>query len=451
MSPQRVVIVGGGFAGLNAARGLKRAPVEVTLVDRRNFHLFQPLLYQVATGSLSPGEISSPLRYVLKRQANARVWMGEVVGLDVAKRRVVLSDGAIDYDVLVLAGGATHHYFGHPEWAEFAPGLKSIEDATDIRHKILLAFEAAEREPDARRREAWLRFVVVGAGPTGVELAGALGEIANDTLRGDFRAIYPADAQILLLEAGDRVLPAYVPSLSAKAEHSLRRLGVTVRLNTAVTAVDADGVRVTCSGHEEHLAARTVLWAAGVEASPLAKLLVDATGATADRAGRVVVGSDLTVPGHPEIYVIGDMAHVEQDGKMLPGLAPVANAQGSYVARSIAARAAGGAAKPFRFCDKGTLATIGRAAAVADLGFVRFSGLLAWLAWVFIHIMYLVEFENRVLVLVQWAWYYVTRNRGARLITGANPLPLPISRDSDQQSAVSSQLSAERRVASDER
>jgi NADH dehydrogenase len=424
----RVVVVGGGFAGLNAVRGLKRAPLEVTLVDRRNFHLFQPLLYQVATGSLSPGEISSPLRYVLKRQANARVWLGEVVGLDIANRRVVLSDGSIDYDVLVLAAGATHHYFGHPEWATYAPGLKTIEDATDIRHKILLAFEAAEREPDARQREAWLRFVVVGAGPTGVELAGALGEIANDTLRGDFRAIHPADAEILLLEAGDRVLPAYVPVLSAKAERCLRRLGVTVRLQTAVTSVDADGVRVKCGAREEHLAARTVLWAAGVQASPLARLLVDATGAATDRAGRIIVGDDLTVPGHPDVYVIGDMAHVEQDGALLPGLAPVAMGQGTYVARHIAAKARGATAKPYRYFDKGTMATIGRAAAVADLGLVRFNGLLAWLAWVFIHIMYLVEFENRVLVLVQWAWYYVTRNRGARLITGPDPLPLPISR-----------------------
>ena len=427
MTPPRVVVIGGGFAGLNLVRGLRRAAVEVTLVDRRNFHLFQPLLYQVATGSLSPAEISSPLRSVFKRQANARVLLGDVTGLDVANRRVVLSDGVVDYDILVIAAGATHHYFGHPEWAAHAPGLKSIEDATAIRHRILLAFEAAEREPDAHRREGWMRFIVVGGGPTGVELAGALGEIANDTLEGDFRSIHPADAQILLIEAGDRVLPSYAPSLSQSAERTLHRLGVTVRLRTAVTAVDADGVRVRLGTHEEHLASQTVIWAAGVQASPLAALLAGASGATTDRAGRIMVASDLTVPGHPEIFVLGDMAHVEQNGAMLPGLAPVAMAQGRWAARRIAAQACGSTTKPFRFRNKGTMATIGRAAAVVDVGFLRFSGLLAWLTWVFIHIMYLVEFQSRVLVLIQWAWNYFTRNRGARLITGDTPLPLPLS------------------------
>ena len=423
----RVVVIGGGFAGLNVVRGLRRAPVEVTLIDRRNFHLFQPLLYQVATGSLSPAEISSPLRSVFTRQKNARVLLGDVTGIDVDRRRVTLSDGSIDYDVLVVASGSTHAYFGHPEWAAHAPGLKTIEDATAIRHRILLAFEAAEREPDARRREAWMRFIVVGAGPTGVELAGALGEIANDTLKGDFRSIHPSDAQILLLEAGDRILPSYVPSLSASAARTLQRLGVSVRLHDAVIAVEPTGVRVRCEAGEQHLESHTVIWAAGVQASPLARQLAASTGAEVDRAGRVHVGADLALAAHPEIFVLGDMAHVEQDGKMLPGLAPVAMAQGRWTAKRIAAQARGATTKPFHFRDKGTMATIGRAAAVVDLGFIRFSGLFAWLTWVFIHIMYLVTFQNRLLVLMRWAWNYFTRDRGARLITGDSPLPLPLS------------------------
>ncbi|MEO8603173.1 MAG: NAD(P)/FAD-dependent oxidoreductase [bacterium] len=426
MTP-RVVVIGGGFAGLNLVRGLRRAPVDVTLIDRRNFHLFQPLLYQVATGSLSPAEISAPLRAVVGYQANTRVLLGDVTGIDVGARRVVLSDGTVDYDILVVAAGSTHAYFGHPEWGQYAPGLKTIEDATAIRHRILLAFEAAEREPDALRREAWMRFIVVGAGPTGVELAGALGEIANDTLKGDFRSIHPADAQILLLEAGERVLASYAPSLSESAARTLKRLGVSVRLKDVVTAVEPGGVRVHCNGRDEHLASHTVIWAAGVQASPLAAMLAQGTGATADRAGRVVVGTDLTIAGHPEIFALGDMAHVEQDGKMLPGLAPVAMAQGRWAAKRIAAQARGATTAPFRFHDKGTMATIGRAAAVVDLGFIRFSGLLAWLTWVFIHIMYLVEFQSRVVVLTRWAWNYFTRDRGARLITGATPLPLPLS------------------------
>jgi NADH dehydrogenase len=430
MSPPttRVVIVGGGFGGLYAAQALRRAPVQVTLVDRRNFHLFQPLLYQVATGALSPGEIASPLRYVLKRQRNARVVLGEVVDIDVVGRRVLLSDGALDYDMLVVAAGATHHYFGHDDWAARAPGLKTIEDATRIRARILLAFEAAEREPDAARRHAWLTFVVVGAGPTGVELAGALGEIANDTLRHDFRAIRPSDAEIFLLEAAERVLPPYPPSLSEKAKRSLERLGVTVRLGTSVSQIDDRGVTVRVGDREEHIAARTVLWAAGVDASPLAALLARATGAATDRNGRLHVQPDLSLMGHPEIFAIGDMVHVEQDGALLPGIAPVAMSEGRYVARSIAARVACATPAAYRYFDKGQMATIGRSKAVADLRIVRFSGLLAWLAWLFIHLMYLVEFENRVLVLVEWALNYVTRNRGARLITGKSPLPLPITK-----------------------
>lgn len=422
---QRVVIVGGGFGGLYAARSLRRAPVEVTLVDRRNFHLFQPLLYQVATGGLSPGDIASPLRHVLARQANARVLLAEVTGIDLAARRLTLSDGSLDYDLLVLAAGATHHYFGHPEWAAQAPGLKTIEDATEMRRRVLLAFETAERETDVARRAAWLRFVVVGAGPTGVELAGALGEIANDTLRNDFRAIRPSEAEILLVEAGDRVLPAYQPDLSAKAQRALEGLGVTVRLATSVASVEEGAVRLRRGQHEEHLTTHTVLWAAGVQASPLAAMVAAAAGLETDRAGRLAVAADLSVPGHPEVFAIGDLVRVEQDGALLPGVAPVAMAEGRYVAGVIAARAAGRAAPaPFRYRDKGSMATIGRSQAVCDLGFVRFAGLPAWLAWLFIHIMYLVEFENRILVLVQWAWNYLTRNRGARLITGDSPLPL---------------------------
>jgi len=427
----RVVIVGGGFGGLYAAQALRRAPVQVTLVDRRNFHLFQPLLYQVASGGLSPGEITSPLRYVLNRQRNTRVLLGEVVDIDVAQRRLVLSDGTLDYDILVVACGATHHYFGHDHWAVQALGLKSIEDATAIRSRILLAFETAEREPVAERRGPWLTFVVVGAGPTGVELAGALAEIANDTLAHDFRAIRTRDAKIVLLEAADRVLPPYPPDLSEKAKQALERLGVTVRLRTGVSGVDDEGVTVRSDDREEHIAARTVLWAAGVQASPLAGLLARATGATTDRNGRIFVEPDLSLQGHPEIFAIGDMVHVEQDGALLPGIAPVAMSEGRYVARRIAAQVAGRSTKPYRYFHKGQLATIGRSAAVADLRIVRFSGFFAWLTWLFVHLLYLVEFEHRLLVLVQWAWNYFTRNRGARLITGEHPLPLPITRTQD--------------------
>jgi NADH dehydrogenase len=423
----RVVIIGGGFGGLYAAKVLGRAPVEVTVIDRRNFHLFQPLLYQVATAGLSPGEIASPLRHVLKRNRNTRVLLGDVVDIDVANRRVMLSDGVVDYDVLVVAAGATHHYFGHDEWRHIAPGLKNIEDATEIRSRVFLAFEIAERETDPKRRHAWLTFVIVGAGPTGVELAGTLGEIANDTLRNDFRAIRPSDAEIILLEAADRVLPPYPPDLSAKAQRQLERLGVTVRAGAAVASVDEEGVTVRVGAREERIASRTVLWAAGVQASPLAARLARATGASTDRNGRILVEPDLSLPGHPEVYAIGDMIHFEQDGVCLPGIAPVAMSEGRYVARRIARQAKGRDVKPYRYFHKGTMATIGRKAAVADLRFVHLSGLPAWLAWLFIHLLYLVEFDNRLLVLTEWAYNYFTYNRGARLITGKTPLPLPLS------------------------
>ena len=414
----RVVIVGGGFGGLYAAKGLRRAPVELTLVDRRNYHLFQPLLYQVATGALSPGEIASPLRHVLSGNPNTSVWLAEVTDIDVDGRKLVLREHKLPYDTLVLAAGAGNHYFGHDQWQPDAPGLKSIEDATEIRSRILRAFEAAEMETDPDARRACLTFVLIGGGPTGVELAGALGEIANDTLRHDFRHINPAEAHILLLEGGDRILSAFPPQLSEAAERSLIRLGVRTRTKALVTGIDADGVTILCDGATQRIPARTVLWAAGVAPSPLGAILCRRIGAQPDRAGRVIVEPDLSVPGHPEIFVIGDMASVtHQDGKPLPGVAPVAMQQGRYVARLIGKRLRHEPVEPFHYWNKGNLATIGRRSAVADFGFIRFSGPLAWLAWLFVHLMYLVGFENRVLVLIKWTYNYITRNRGARLIT----------------------------------
>jgi NADH dehydrogenase len=422
--PHRVVIIGGGFGGLYAAQHLKGTPVQVTLLDRRNFHLFQPLLYQVATGGLSPANIAAPLRGVLRRQKNAQVLLAEVVDIDVANRQVILSDGQVGYDTLVVATGARHHYFGHPEWEQLAPGLKTIEDATEIRRRVLLAFEAAEREPDPERRRTWLTFVVVGAGPTGVELAGTLGELARYTLRGDFRTIDTAQARVLLLEGTDRVLPPYPPDLSAKAADQLQRLGVTVQTGAVVTDVQPDAVTFRRGDQSERVATRTVLWGAGVQASPLGQALAAATGAALDRAGRVVVEPDLSLPGHPEIFVVGDLAHYKhQAGRPLPGVAPVAMQQGRYVANLIQRRLRGDTLPPFRYKDRGSLATIGRSAAVADLGWVRFSGFFAWTLWLFIHILYLIQFQNRLLVLVQWSWNYLLRNRAARLITGESLLP----------------------------
>ena len=417
--PHRVVIVGGGFGGLYAARSLRHADVDLTLIDRRNFHLFQPLLYQVATGALSPGEIASPLRYVLNRQKNTRVLLGEVVDVDVAARAVVLKDETrVPYDTLIVATGATHHYFGHPEWVRFAPGLKTIEDATEIRTRLLLAFERAEKEADPAERRANLTFVVVGAGPTGVELAGALGEISRDTLRKDFRSINPADANIFLIEGTDRVLPPYPPELSRAAERSLIGLGVQTRVGSLVTQIDEKGVTVKSGATETRIAAKTVVWAAGVQASPLGKALADRTGAALDKVGRITVAPDLSLPGHPEILVIGDLAHFEQDGKQVPGVAPTAMQQGRYAAHLIVARLGNRKTKPFHYWDKGSLATIGRNHAVADIGPFRLSGLVAWVIWLFIHLLYIVEFENRMLILFQWAYDYFTHNRGARLITG---------------------------------
>ncbi len=429
----RIVILGGGFGGLFAAKALKNAPAQVTLLDRRNFHLFQPLLYQVATGSLSPGEIASPLRAILRNQANTQVLLGEARDLDTEHRKVILDSGELDYDTLIVATGSGDFYFGHDAWQRAAPGLKTIEQATQIRHKILYAFEAAEKERDPQKRRAWLTFVLVGAGPTGVELAGALGEIAHDTLRRDFRSIRPEEAVILLLEGAPRVLTAFDPKLSAKAEAALSRIGVTTRTNVFVTDIDEAGVTVKTSSGVERIAARTVIWSAGVHASPLGEVLHRRAGAMLDRGGRVIVNPDCGVPGHPEIFVIGDLAHFEEKGAALAGVAQVAMQQGAYVARLIRKRLLADAQKgpmvrPFHYFDKGTMAVIGRAAAVAQIGPLRISGLLAWLAWLFIHLMYLVEFSNRILVFVHWGFLYLTFDRGARLITGSDTLP-PVPED----------------------
>jgi NADH:quinone reductase (non-electrogenic) len=414
----RVVIVGGGFSGLQAAHGLRRARVDVTLVDRRNFHLFQPLTYQVATGALSPGEIAYPLRAIFKRDRNVRVVLAEVADFDLEARTLRLrpvgevpAPETIGYDTLVVAGGSRYSYFGHDDWSEHAAEVKSLESALVVRSRLLSAFEAAEAEPDPERRDAWLTFVVVGAGPTGVEMAGQIAELARDTLPHEFRSVDPRTARILLVEAADRVLTTFPPSLSAKAAHSLARLGVTVLTGRMVTGVDADGVTIG----EERVAARTVVWAAGVTASSLAGRLGELTKAELDRAGRVTVGPDLTLPGHPEVFALGDMVRVGDT--LLPGVAPVAMQQGRYVARVVRDRLGGRTPPPFRYHDKGNLATIGRAAAVADLRGLKLSGFLAWVTWLFVHLFYLVGFQNRVLVFIRWSVSFLTHGRGARLIT----------------------------------
>jgi NADH:quinone reductase (non-electrogenic) len=412
----RVIVVGAGFGGLDAVRHLARVPVRVTVVDRNNHHLFQPLLYQVATAELSPADISAPIRGVLRHQRNAEVLLAEVIGVDANARTVRIrerTDGEereLGYDYLVIATGAGQSYFGHDEWAEFAPGLKSIPDATAIRRRILLAFEEAEMERDAERQRALLTFIVVGGGPTGVEMAGAIAELAHKALARDFRHIDPASARILLVEAMGRILPAFPESLAKAAQGALHRLGVRVRTNAPVEGVEAGGARIA----GEYVPARTVIWAAGVKASPAGQWL----GAETDRAGRVKVGADLTAPGHPEVFVIGDTASAMQDGKPLPGVAPVAMQQGRYAAKVIAARIAG---RPppgaFRYFDRGYLATVGRNYAVGHIGRLRFTGLLGFFIWAGVHIAYLIGFRNRVLVMLQWAWAYVTAQRGARLIT----------------------------------
>lgn len=410
----RVVVVGGGFGGLYAARSLRGAPVRVTLVDQRNHHLFQPLLYQVATAALSPADIAAPIRHVLRRQDNVSVVLGTVTDVDVDDRAVSLANGRrLPYDYLILATGAVDRYFGHDEWAPIAPALKKLEDAIEIRRRFLLAFEAAEQEPDAERCRALLTFVVVGGGATGVEMAGAFAEVARHTLsRGDFRRFDPAAARVLLLEGGPRLLATYPPELSARAVEDLRGLGVDVRLDAIVTRIEPHAVWVG----EERIATRNVVWSAGVAASPLGARL----GATTDRLGRVEVAPDLSVPGRPEVFVVGDLASFShQTGAPLPGIAPVAIQQGKVAAANIRRSVVGRPPQPFRYRDRGSLATIGRGSAVGQIGRRNVQGRLAWLIWLFVHLMYLVGFRNRVAVLFEWAWSYVTWQRGARLITGA--------------------------------
>ncbi|MGE0133802.1 MAG: NAD(P)/FAD-dependent oxidoreductase [Dehalococcoidia bacterium] len=425
-----IVVVGGGFAGLAVVRGLARAPVRITLVDRSNHHLFQPLLYQVATGSLSPANVAAPLRGLLRRQRNVRVLLAEVDGIDPDARIIRTEDADIAYDMLVLATGARHDYFGQ-QWADLAPGLKTIADATEIRRRILTAFERAEVIGDELQARDWLTFAVVGGGPTGVELAGALAEIARSTLRDEFRSIRPASARILLLEGGDRILPAYPESLTRKALEALRRLGVSVHLNTRVVDVGEDSVTVRQGEARVTIPARTVLWAAGVRASRLGRALAASNGCKVDRAGRLLVTPDLTLPGYPEVSVIGDLAHVRTpDGAQLPGLASVALQQGQYAARAISGRLGGERPEPFRYRDRGTMAVVGRGFAVADLRSLQLSGFPGWVVWALFHLAQIVEFENRILVLVQWLWSYWTWKRAARLIIGRPRTPVPAPADS---------------------
>jgi len=416
------VIIGGGFGGLYAAHSLRRAPVNVTLIDKRNFHLFQPLLYQVATGALSPANIAAPLRAILRRNRNTEVILGEVVDVLAHEKTVQLRDGkTVTYDSLIVATGSSHHYFGNENWKTLAPGLKTIEDATEIRARILMAFETAEKESDAGRRRDLLRFVVIGGGPTGVEMAGALAEIARNTLRGNFRRIDPAEADVVVIEAADRILGAYQVEVSDKARRALEELGVRVLTGAMVKDVRPGAVQIETRGRSETVAAGTVIWSAGVKGSALGSVLAQRTGAPIDKAGRVLVEPDCTVPGHPEIFVIGDLAHLEgSDGKPLPGVAQVAMQQGKYAAGAIVASLQGGRLPPFRYRDYGSMAVIGRRRAVAVIGRLKLSGYLAWLTWLFVHLMYIVQFSNRVLVFVQWAYSYLTYNRSARLITNVD-------------------------------
>ncbi len=412
-----VVIIGGGFAGLYAAQSLARRPVRITVVDRKNHHTFQPLLYQVATAALSPADIASPIRGILRSRKNVNVLLDEAVGFDLAARRVKLRELELEYDYLIVATGATHAYFGHDEWAPFAPGLKTLEDALEIRRRVLLAYELAERRAASGEPGGPLNFVIVGAGPTGVELAGALAEIAHQALIRDFRHIDPGMSRIILLEGGPRILPAYPESLSSKAEAQLRRLRVEVRTSTTVTGIEAGAVMMGT----ERLPSAVTLWAAGVSASPLGKIL----GAKTDRAGRVLVEPDLSIAGHPEVFVVGDLAAVlDEKGKPVPGVAPAAMQQAQKAAANIVCDLRQKPRGKFAYWDKGSLATIGRAAAIADLpGGIRLSGLIAWLAWLFIHVMFLIGFRNRLLVIIQWAWAYLTFQRGTRLITGSTQMP----------------------------
>jgi NADH:ubiquinone reductase (H+-translocating) len=435
----KVVIIGGGFGGLSAAQHLNSNLVDVTLIDRRNYHLFQPLLYQVATGSLSPGEIAAPLRSVLSRQKDTRVWLGTVVDVDTDSKRVFLADGTIvPYDSLIVAAGSQTSYFGHNDWQEWAPGMKSIEEATIIRHKILYAFEVAERISDPKQRRAWLTFVIVGAGPTGVELSGAIAEIARQTLKNDFRSIKPEEAQIILLDGAPRVLMSFPEDLSEKASRSLAKLRVQLRCNAMVKHVDEEGLTIESDKRTDSIAAKTVVWAGGITASPLGKILASRTHTETDKGGRVKVNPDLTIPNYPDIYVIGDLASaMDRKGKPLPGLAQVAMQGGAYAAKAILRKIKGQSElPPFHYFDKGSLAVIGRAAAVADVFGAHLSGFFAWLVWVFIHLMYLVNFQSRVLVFIQWAIQNLTFSRGARLITGVAPTDFNFTKEMSEKRGV---------------
>ncbi len=419
MAP-RVVIIGGGFGGLYAARRFSGKAVEVTLVDRQNYHLFQPLLYQVATAGLSPGDIATPIRSLVAKQSNVEVRMAEVVGIDLANKNVHLPDETLGYEYLIVAAGVSHAYFGHDEWERFAPGLKTLDDALEMRRRVLTAFEEAEKETDEKRRQPFLTFVIVGGGPTGVELAGAIAELARFTVARDYRHFDPRTSKVILIEAGPRTLSAFDEKLSLKALGSLKRLGVEVRCNTRVTNIDRDGVEV----QGERIRAATVLWAAGVQASPLSKSL----GVELDRSGRVKVKADLSIPGYPSAFVVGDLAAATQaDGSPVPGLAPAAIQEGEHAADNVLSMVEGHATEPFKYLDKGIMATIGRAAGIAQSGSLRLSGFLGWCAWLFIHILFLIGFRNRLLVLIQWAWAFVTFTRGARLITGRSASPKKIA------------------------
>ncbi len=441
MAAHHVVIVGGGFGGLYTVRALAKHDLQITLLDRKNHHTFQPLLYQVATAGLNPSDIAVPIRSILRKHPNVEVLLGDVAAINADSRTLTLTDGAtIPYDTLILATGASHSYFGHPEWERFAPGLKTIEDALEIRKRVFFAFEAAEREPDESLRAPWLTFVVVGGGPTGVELAGTLGEISRQTLRHDFRHINPSESCILLLEGGPHILGTYVPELREKAKVQLERLGVNVRTSARVVGIDPGGVTLAPTDGQpgERIPSHTVLWAAGVAASPLAKSL----GVPLDRAGRVLVEPDLTVPGHPEIYVIGDVAAVKQGDGFVPGVAPAAIQEAKHAAKNIVRSLAGEPRQPFRYHDKGSLATIGRASGIADFGRLKLSGFLAWLAWLLIHVFFLIGFRNRFIVMFQWALSYLTFQRGARLITGKVPMAEITQRPSPPPSAPSPELRA---------
>ncbi|GFZ98800.1 NAD(P)/FAD-dependent oxidoreductase [Okeania sp. KiyG1] len=416
-SPHHVVIVGGGFAGLEAALKLGKAPVKVTLVDKRNFHLFQPLLYQVATGSLSPGDIASPLRGVVAEQKNTHVLMGEVVDLDPEQKKLFLRDNELDYDTLIMATGVSQNYFGN-DWSEKAPGLKTVEDALEVRRRIFASFEAAEKESDPEKRKALLTFAIVGAGPTGVELAGALAELAHTKLREEYRSVDTREAQIYLIQSGERILPYFKPALSAKAKLELEKLGVTVLTKTRVTNIENNIITVRSGETTQDIPAHTILWGAGVKASPISQAISNRTGAELDRAGRVFVNEDLTIPGYPNIFVIGDLANFSHQGDSpVPGVAPAAMQEGDYVATLIKKRFKNQTLPPFHYTDYGSLAVIGRNQAVVQYRKIRFSGFPAWVAWLFIHVFYMIEFDNQLIVMIQWAWSYFTGQGGARLIT----------------------------------